>query len=348
MTDSQKIGPRNMAITRRKAVGTSQQTWVKTTPLFSEGTLPLLLQPGIEGVELIEWARQNRESLETQLLKDGGILFRGFNIHKTDEFEQLSIALSQSLLEYTYYSTPRSKESGNIYTSTEYPADRSILMHNENAYTSTWPMKIWFFCAVAPQEGGETPLADSRKVFTHIDPKIRERFMQKKVMYVRNYVEGVDLPWQTVFQTTDKAEVERFCRNAGIEFEWKSSSHLRTSQVCQAVARHPRTGEMVWFNQAHLFHVSSLPEEARAHLVSLYKEEDFPRNACYGDGTPIEDAVLDEIRGVYQQETVQFRWQVGDVLMLDNMLVAHGRNPFVGPRRILVAMAEPCSGKDME
>ncbi len=342
-SELQKPGARNLGAIRRKAVGTSQQTWVKMEPLFSEGGLPLLMQPAVEGIALIDWAKQNRAMIETHLLKDGGILFRGFDMRTPADLEQLSIALSQSLLEYTYYSTPRSKESGNIYTSTEYPADRSIPLHNENAYTTTWPMKIWFFCMIPAQQGGETPLADSRRVFERIDPKIRERFMQKKVRYVRNYIEGVDLPWQTVFQTTDKAEVERYCRSAGIEFEWKSSSHLCTSQLCQAVARHPRTGEMVWFNQAHLFHLSSLSAEARRDLVSVYKEEDFPRNACYGDGSPIEDSVLDEIREVYQQETIQFPWQKGDILMLDNMLVAHGRNPFTGPRKILVAMAEPFS-----
>lgn len=347
-TERQKPGLKNLTVARRKAVGSSQQEWVKAVPLFSEGELPLLIQPSIEGVALIDWAKQNRESIETHLAQYGGILFRGFDLHGTAEFEQLSIALSQSLLEYTYYSTPRSKESGNIYTSTEYPADRSIPMHNENAYTLSWPMKIWFFCVTPAEQGGETPIADSRRVFERLESKIRERFMQKKVKYVRNYIEGVDLPWQTVFQTTDKAEVERFCRNANIEFEWKSSAHLRTSQECQAVARHPRTGEMVWFNQAHLFHVSSLPEEAREHLVSIYKEEDFPRNACYGDGSPIEESVLDAIREAYRQETVHFPWQKGDVLMLDNMLVAHGRNPFSGPRKILVAMAEPCDGKGIE
>ena len=350
MTDSgfQKSGAKNLGTIRHKAVGTSQQTWVKIEHLFSEGALPLLIQPTIEEIALIDWIKQNRDMIEAHILKDGGILFRGFGMHTAAEFEQLSVALSQSLLEYTYHSTPRSKEHGNIYTSTEYPADQSIPLHNENAYTSTWPMKIWFFCVTAAQQGGETPLADSRKVFKRLDPKIRERFMQKKVKYVRNYAEGVDLPWQTVFQTTDKAEVERYCRSAGIEFEWKSSSHLRTSQVCQAVAQHPRTSEMVWFNQAHLFHISSLPEEAREYLVSAYREEDFPRNACYGDGSPIEDSVLDEIRGVYQQETIQFPWQKGDILMLDNMLVAHGRSPFIGPRKVLVAMAEPFDGKGMQ
>jgi alpha-ketoglutarate-dependent taurine dioxygenase len=346
-SESQKPSLKNIGVTRRKAVGVSQEAWIRVGRLPSGEALPLVLQPAIEGVDLVEWAKGNRGIIEGYLLKHGGILFRGFNISSAADFEQFSTAFSTALLEYTYRSTPRSQERGNIYTSTEYPADQVIPLHNENAYTSTWPMKIWFFCVTAARQGGETPIADSRKVFARIDPKIREHFMQKKVRYVRNYRSGIDLPWQAVFQTTSKSAVEEYCRSAGIGFEWKNSDHLRTSQVCRAVASHPQTGEMVWFNQAHLFHVSSLPAEARETLLSTCQEEDLPRNAYYGDGSPIELAVLDEIRAIYQQEAVLFPWQEGDILMLDNMLIAHGRSSFVGPRKILVSMAEACSNKDM-
>ena len=346
-SEPQKTNLKNIGATRRKAVGASQEAWIRVEYLPSGKALPLLMRPAIEGVHLVDWVERNRSVIETHLLKHGGILFRGFSIQSAAEFEQFSTAFSRELLEYTYRSTPRSKERGNIYTSTEYPADQVIPLHNENAYTSTWPMKIWFFCVTAAQQGGETPIADSRNVFERIDPEIRERFIQKKVKYVRNYSEGLDLPWQTVFQTTSKLVVEEYCRSAGIEFEWKSSEHLRTSQVCQAVARHPQTGEMTWFNQAHLFHVSSLPLEARETLLSMCSEEDLPRNAYYGDGSPLEAAVLDEIREIYRQEAVLFPWQEGDILMLDNMLIAHGRSAFVGPRKILVSMAEPFGNGDM-
>jgi len=139
----------------------------------------------------------------------------------------------------------------------------------------------------------------------------------------------VDLTWQNVFQTENKSDVEAFCRSAGIEAEWLDKNRLRTRQVCQAVAKHPRTGDMVWFNQAHLFHISSLKPEIRESLLSVFGERDLPRNAYYGDGTAIEDSVLDEIREAYRAEQVIFPWSQGDLLMLDNMLTAHGRSPFV-------------------
>ncbi|HEX6291104.1 MAG TPA: TauD/TfdA family dioxygenase [Herpetosiphonaceae bacterium] len=325
---------------RRQAVNIAQQEVVKLSQLQPDQPLPLLIQPAIDGVDLLSWAGQHREQIEGYLLEYGGILFRGFNIKAIEAFEQVLVTISNELLEYSYRSTPRTQVSGRIYTSTEYPADQSIPMHNEMAYTTSWPMKIGFFAVTVAEQGGETPIADSRKVFAEIDPLIRERFARTGVMYVRNYGGGIDLPWQEVFQTSDKAEVEDYCRSAGIRFEWKDGDRLRTSQVCQAVAKHPKTGASVWFNQAHLFHVSALLPEVRDTLLANFKEEDLPRNTYYGDGSPIEAEVLDEIRRAFDRHTVVFPWQEGDIMILDNMLTAHGRMPFVGARKTVVGMAE--------
>src|SRR6185503_19129691 len=148
------------------------------------------------------------------------------------------------------------------------------------------------------------------------------------------------------FETTDKSVVEGLCREAGIDFEWKNNNKLMTRQVAQSIAAHPKTKEMVWFNQAHLFHISNAHAEIRKKLLEEFKEEDLPRNAYYGDGSQIETSVLDEIRGVYQQEAISFEWKSGDILMLDNMLASHGRAPFQGQRKILVAMAESMTSRD--
>ncbi len=313
---------------------------VSIRPLRNDGSLPLLIEPNSSRPDLIEWAQSNRPELEKLLFECGGILFRGFAITETEEFEKLIEVFSGNLLDYTYRSTPRTIVSGKIYTSTEYPPHQTIPLHNENSYTQNWPMKIWFFSRVCATSGGETPIADSRRVYERIPAGIRKRFERHGVMYVRNYGSGFDLPWQEVFQTDDRAEAEKYCAAEGIEFEWLPEDRLRTRQICQAVATHPATGESVWFNQAHLFHVSRLPAEVREAMLTIFAEEDLPRNVYFGDGSEIPSEDLDSICAAYEQERVSFSWQTGDVLLLDNMLAAHARNPFTGERQVVVGMAE--------
>ena len=348
-TDPAAPGLKKIAVVRRKTVNVSSENLIETELLPSGGQLPLVVRPAVAGINLSAWAQSNREFIEEKVLQHGGLLFRGWQVSSVEEFEQFAVAAAgEELMDYSYRSSPRSEVSGRVYTSTEYPADQHIPLHNEMAYSRTWPTKIWFHCVKAAEQGGETPIADSRKVFAQIAPQVRERFMRKKVLYLRNYGAGLDLSWQNVFQTTSKSEVEAFCRGAGIEFEWKDGDRLRTRQVCQAVARHPRTGETVWFNQAHLFHVSSLQPEMRDRFLAEFKEEDLARNTYYGDGSPIEPSALEDIRRAFQQETVIFPWQAGDIVMLDNMLAAHARTPFTGSRKIVVAMAGAFSSQDFQ
>jgi len=106
-----------------------------------------------------------------------------------------------------------------------------------------------------------------------------------------------------------------------------------------AIAAHATTLEKVWFNQAHLFHVSSLNATVKESLVNMYGEENSPRNSYYGDATPIEVETLNIIRDVYARSTISFPWENSDLLLLDNMLFSHGRNPFSGGRKILVGLA---------
>jgi hypothetical protein len=99
----------------------------------------------------------------------------------------------------------------------------------------------------------------------------------------------------------------------------------------------------VWFNQANLFHLSTLDEDMQDALVDAVGLENVPRNVFYGDGEPLETEALAEIRGVLDRQRVVFPWLTGDVLMLDNMLTAHARDPFDGPRKVVVAMAQSYS-----
>jgi len=307
--------------------------------LFSERSLVKLVSPPQQG-PISSFTKEVHQIVDDHLLTDGGILFRGFDIPSEASFREFARTFNFPLLNYEFGSTPRTELTDGVYTTTEYPSHQVIPLHNEQAYTTNWPMKIWFHCITPSETEGETPIADSRQVFNKMDPKIREIFERRKLKYVRNYGNGLDLPWQKVFNTDDPKQVELYCRNNQIDFEWKGDGELRSSQICQGVAQHPTTKEMVWFNQAHLFHVSNLQPNIRETLLSIVDEADLPRNVYYGNGEVIEDSILDEVRGVLDECVVKFPWEAGDILMLDNMLVAHSRSRFTGDRKVVVAMAE--------
>lgn len=331
---------------KRRAISIPEEGPVKAELLEPGKSLPLLIEPTIDGVDLVGWMALNREFIETNLLKHGALLFRGFQM-SVGKFEQCITTCGGTPLEYEDPTSPRSKVSGNIYTSTDYPPEHNIFMHNEKSYSHTWPAKLFFYCVTPSHTGGETPVGDVRKVLERIDPEIRERFREKKVMYVRNFGDELGLSWQSVFNTADKQTVEEICRATGVEVEWKEGNRLRTRQVRVAVARHPRTGETVWFNHAAFFHISTMEQSIQEVLLSEFGEADLPYNTFYGDGSPIEPATLDQIRLAYKTESVYFTWQERDVLMLDNMLAAHGRAAFSGPRKILVGMTEPLTDSDL-
>ena len=301
--------------------------------------LPALLTPSRAGESLLDAFPRLSADIGDRIATVGGVLLRGFAVPSVEHFQQFASAFGHPLLNYEFASTPRTAVGSGVYTSTEYPAHQHIPLHNEQAYAREWPMKIWFHCATASPSGGETPIADSRAIHRRMPASIRQRF-QPGILYVRNYGD-FDVPWQKVFNTDSRAEVEAFCRRVDIRWEWNDDGGLRTIQRCQGTEIHPRTGEALWFNQAHLFHVSNLQPEVRESLEEMLGIDNVPRNVYYADGSVIPDTVFDEIRGVLAEQTVSFPWQAGDVLMLDNMLAAHARTPFSGPRKVVVAMAEP-------
>ena len=277
-----------------------------------------------------------------RLIQHGAILFRGFGIDSVEAFDEVASAFSTDRLSYTFQSTPRSAVGDRVYTATEYPARLHIPLHSEQSYMREWPLTILFACLKTAVSGGETPIADLIEVTRALDPSILEEFERKGVAYIRHYHDMVDLPWQQVFQTDDREVVGKYCRQEGIEYGWlEPGDVLSTTQRCQGVARHPQTGERVFFNQAHLFHVSSLGAEDMEAMIELFGIDRLPRHARYGDGTEISHSVLEEIRRVLNDHTIAFPWQVGDVMLIDNMQVAHGRRPFQGPRKVLAALFEP-------
>jgi alpha-ketoglutarate-dependent taurine dioxygenase len=302
---------------------------------------PLVLTLKNGGLDIYQWIEEERETLARLLEKYGAILFRGFGLEEVQDFNKFVAGFGSPLLDYKERSSPRHEVSSRIYSSTDHPADQVINMHNENSYSRSWPLKLFFYCHTPADRGGETPIADSKKMLKLLRPSTLEKFRQKGVLYVRNLGGVLGLHWKEVFQTDNRQVVADYCHAKGIGFAWTDPDRLELKYFGPAIRKHPLTGEESWFNHAFFFNILSLDPAFVEEILSVMSKEEFSFLSYYGDGEEIESEVIEEIRAAYEKLKVFFSWRKGDVLLLDNMLVAHGRTAYEGPRRIMVAMCDP-------
>jgi alpha-ketoglutarate-dependent taurine dioxygenase len=305
--------------------------------------MPLVIESVGHHRSLTQLITESRPALEELLVTHGAILFRRFAVNELADFTAVTDAALTRRLNYVYRSTIRTEISDRIFTTTEYPAHQEILPHSENSFQLEWPMKVMFYCHTPAISGGETPLVDLLPVTSMINDRCLEKLTRLGVHYVRNYTDEMDIHWSTVFQTSSREAVAEYCERASLNLEWIGDFQLRTMQTCQGVATHPITSAVVLFNQAHLFHASSLGPDIFEALVDSYGIENLPRHAYYGDRTELLQNELNNIRCVFSKEAVKFTWKKGDVLLIDNMQVAHGRLPYKGARKMLAALGDPYS-----
>jgi alpha-ketoglutarate-dependent taurine dioxygenase len=288
---------------------------------------------------LLAMLQAERERLRRHLTTSGIVLIRNFDIGPLEAFERTARCFTQSdLFNYAGGASPRTAISNGVYNSTEYPPEMSLTLHNELSYSTIFPRYVYFFCLVPPDEGGETTYGDSRRILSRIPTQIAESFRSRKVSYERNLQSDTASPysWQTAFETDVKSVVEAICRSMGIAFQWLPDDSIQLIQNGPGTLTHPESGEEVWFNQADGFHVTALDARSREYFIR--NGSNFRLRSRFGDGGEIPIEYLERIREAVSAETKAHKWQAGDILILDNILTAHGRRPFSGRRRIAVAM----------
>lgn len=326
---------------RRRSLGATGEDWVEVRPLDPDRPYPTLVRPRHDALRLPEWIEQNVGFVRRLFDEKRSLLFRGFDLGGVEGFERVVDSVSEGgRLAYRDRSTPRETFGDRIYNTTSYPPQYRIRLHNEGSYWVAWALKAFFACLTAPPVGGATPIGDMHEAWRRIDPEIRQVFDRKQWMLVRNYNEGFGLPWQEVFQTDSRAEVEAYCDENDIELEWKDGGRLRTRQVRPAFRRHPKSGETLWFNHAAFFHHTALDAELHEALTADFAPDELPYNTYYGDGTPIESDVVRHVLDIYDELEIAFRWQEGDLHLIDNMRLAHARQAYEGDRLILVALTD--------
>lgn len=337
---------------------------------FSEkSTLPLLITPqngNHSKQQLLDWIASNKLMVENKLTECGAILFRGFDIQSAADFEAVAKAVDADLKDDYMGTSPRDKKSDYAFSASELPGHYPIMQHCEMSFLPGAPRRLFFYCHIEPQYGGETPICDFRKVYAELDPTIRAEFEQKGVKHIRNYASpeiagtsGFQLKsWKDMFHTTDKSIVEKKCAENDIICEWKEHDGLRMINKNAAFKTHPITKEKVWFNHTQVFHLSAAADEYhRIHkrqkrwetfktsmlleAMTWYKKltknpNEQSMHVTFGDDSEIPDAYVEHIQDVIWKNLVIQPWKKGDVICIDNFSTSHGRLPYYGPREIMV------------
>ncbi|NNN35387.1 TauD/TfdA family dioxygenase [Streptomyces sp. S3(2020)] len=293
-----------------------------------------------------DWIDTYRDPLRSVLTRHGALYLRGLPVRTAADFALVRDALFATRAKYQEKATPRSDFGDDVFSSTDLPPAQAIRMHNENSYTLTFPGLLLFGCLTAPAEGGATPVADVRRVLDGLPADLVGRFRRHGWSLVRNYAEHISLDWRTAFATDSRADVERYCAANAIDVTWGDDDTLRTRQVRSAIVRHPRTGEEVWFNHVAFWSEWALDPDIRDVLVGEFGRDGLPFNTALGDGTPLSPEDVAVLDAAYERATVRRAWQPGDLLLVDNIRTAHGRDPFRGDRKIVVAMGEPVALAD--
>jgi alpha-ketoglutarate-dependent taurine dioxygenase len=299
---------------------------------------PPLLRAEAAG-DAARWAAAHCHALAALVAEHGVLLVRGLGLSDAAETEAVFRQLG-SLMAETEAFAPRRRYAQGVYSASVWPPNQHMCMHHELSYALEPPGLMLFACLVAPPQGGETPVADSARVLNALPPELVERFERVGWLLIRNYNEDIGASIAEAFGAPDRRAVESYCGAHAIEFEWQRDGTLRTWQRRSAVVRHPRTGQRCWFNQIAFLNEWTMDPEVREYLVDIYGEDGLPFNTRFGDGEPIGADVIEMIDKVYEENTARERWQSGDLLLVDNVRTAHGRESFEGPREVLVAMAD--------
>ena len=318
---------------------TNSDSPIRTALLDEKRVFPLVIEATDADLDAVAWATSQRDFIEQHLRTHAGILFRNFGLTTPQEFEAFAEAIQPGL--YGNYGDLPKKEGGrNTYRSTPYPERQMILYHNESSHLERWPRKQLFFCEFPSPVGGATPIVDCREMLRQLPSDVVEEFERKGLLYVRTFTRNLDVSWRDFFKTDSKEEVEARLKEAGIEWQWLGDDELQTRTRCPAVVTHPVTGGRVFFNQVQLHHVSCLEPDVKEDLLGMVGQERLPRNVYFGDGSVISDEMMKVVGEAYEACAVRFDWRRGDVVMVDNMLAAHARDPYEGPRKIVVAMGD--------
>lgn len=307
---------------------------------IDDEVFPLLLRASKDAAmdAVLDWVKIHRQTLKTQLSQHGAIVLRGFGIADSAQFDRLIRAFDWPNFTYaeSLSNAVRRNRTERVFTANEAPSTVSIYLHHEMAQTPLYPSRLLFFCQQAAESGGATPICRSDLLLSrlrHSCPDFVDACEALGVRYSQTMPAQEDLnsgqgrSWRSTLSVTDRQQAEQRLQKLGYRWDWQCDDGLRvTTPVLPAVRTLP-SGATVFFNQ----------------LIAAYRGWQDARNQadksiCLGDGSAIDGNAMGTAIALADELTFDIDWQTGDVALLDNFLVMHGRRTFSGERRVLASL----------
>lgn len=311
---------------------------------MTDSSFPYIVenQAGIASMpEVLTWVASEANALKGQLATIGTVLFRGFPISNPEDFDAFSAAFGYG--DFTYAESlsnaVRINFTPRVFTANEAPPDVEIFLHHEMAQTPLSPEKIFFCCLSAAEEGGATPVCRSDWLYASFKqkhPQWAEQFSRLGLKYKIQMPAEADIDsgqgrsWASTLSVNTVQEAEDRLKALGYSWRWeKDGSLITTTPVMPAVKQLP-DGSESFYNQVLAAHLGWKP---------VGEEQEKP--LTFGNGEPIPEEALVEIARIAEKYVLALEWQDGDVALVDNHRVMHGRYPFSGSRKrsVVVSLA---------
>ncbi len=302
-----------------------------------------------ENSAFVEWCRDHRAELDRLILDHGAILLRGFPMRSAMDFDAFTHVFPPYRHGYVGGMSPRKIIKGNVLESTRLPETFKISLHSEMAYMKSYPPRIAFFCKQAALAGGETIIGSMHEFMQRLPAELKEKLEEHDVHIVRNFgpagstagMDVIDHPdkiaWNDAFYTDSRTEVERRCAELGMTPIWNEDGSLTLQDSTKTFTVHPQTGERFYRNNLHTN--ASFDRPGFSEIAAAVRARQKRPSGMYldnGETLSAEEAAT--INRVYEEIELAWPWQNGDIMVLDNLQVAHGRNASSGPREIMVAL----------
>ena len=309
-------------------------------PFGEDEAFPLVLQletPGNLG-ETVDWLHASAGMLTGKAARHGAILFRGFPLTTAEDFDAFVAAFGFQNFPYeeSLSNAVRISKTERVFTANEAPPEVSILLHHEMAQTPVFPSRLFFFCEQPAETGGATPICRSDVLLDLLENQCPEfvRNCESKGLLYSNVMPGESDPksgmgrsWRSTFRAESQGDAEARMASLGYTWEWQADGSLRATTPVLPAVKELSTGRRSFFNQ--LIAASKGWKDDR---------NDPSRAITSGDGTPLDVEAVHTASELADGITFDIPWQRGDVALVDNFVVMHGRRTFTGTRKVLASL----------